>query len=306
MKISIIGCGKVGSTLAYTLLVKGGPEKIVLIDVDIKRRDGETLDLIHALPPLDHSLAILKGGYEDIKESRLVVITAGLARRPGESRLDLLRKNARIMKEILSCLPPPDSSTLLFIISNPVDVLTYLATKHSNFPPQNIFGLGTVLDTMRFRAHIGEYLNVVPSDVEALIIGEHGDSMVPVWSVARVSGIPLREFGQFSEEARKEVFEATRQAGARLNETKGGTRWGVAMAAYEVIKSLQSPEKRVLPITSLTRGYYGIEEVSLSLPTLISVDGVEKRLSISFVEEEKEGLLHSARVLKEAISQITE
>jgi len=304
VKISIIGCGKVGSALAYTLLARGKAEEILLIDIDTKRRDGEVLDLIHAQAPLSHSITILKGDFEDVKGSKVVAITAGLARKPGESRLDLLRKNANILKEILSSLPPLDSKTILFIISNPVDVLTYLAAKYTCLPPKNILGLGTVLDTMRFKAHIGEYFNVVPSDLEALILGEHGESMVPIWSLVRVAGIPLREIKGFREETKGEIFGRTRQGGALLNESKGGTSWGVAMACYEVIKALSSSKKRILPITALVQDYQGINEVSLSLPTFLSADGIGEKVELSLSPEEMEGLKHSAAVLKEAIKGV--
>jgi len=196
VKISVIGAGRVGSTTLYTLLLEGGIAEMVIVDVEKLRAKAEALDLRHALA-LTHNCRIVAGDYDATEGSDMVIIAAGVPRKPGETRLDLLKANVELMKDVLESILKYNRDTMIFMVSNPVDVLTYQALKTSGFPPNKVFGLGTVLDTNRFRALLGEMLGVSPDQVVGYIIGEHGDSMVPVVSTIQVAGIPLRDFPGF-------------------------------------------------------------------------------------------------------------
>lgn len=301
MKISIIGCGKVGSSVAFSMIMKGGPDELILVDIENEMVEGERVDLLHTLPAIDAFPSIRVGELKDTLGSDIIVITAGIPRRPGESRLDLAKKNAKIMKEIIAGLPK-GGDPIVFIISNPVDLLTHLVAGSMN--PRRVIGLGTFLDTSRFRFYLGEALDVPPSHVNALILGEHGDSMVPIWSHVSVDGIHLREFGDLPDTEKTSIIDKTRQSGALLNKRKGGTNWGVAIATCEVLDTIARDQRRVLPISSLVEDYYGIDGVSLSVPTIISNRGVEEHIKLSFDDEEIRGLMASANILKEAMEEI--
>ncbi|MEW5767022.1 MAG: L-lactate dehydrogenase [bacterium] len=300
MKISIIGAGRVGSTLAYTLFIKGLAEELVMVDIDRDKAEGEALDIRHGLAAGEGKVRVVAGDYSDTASSEIVILTAGIPRKPGDSRLDLLKKNVRVMREMTVQVMEYNPGSLLFVVSNPVDVMTYTALKESNLSPTKVFGLGTSLDTLRFRSLLGEYLGVDPTQVDALIIGEHGDSMVPVWSLVAVDGIPLSHFGH-PQKALDEIFEQTRLGGAEVIRRKGGTAWAVAMAAASVVEAVVFDQKKVMPVSSLVTDYYGTGEICLSVPTIMGKSGVGKHLKIPLSDEEKTRFLHSATILKEAI-----
>lgn len=297
MKISIIGCGNVGSAVAFSLILKGGVDEIILIDIDDERMEGERLDLLHTITPK----SIKRGDLQDTTGSEIIVITAGIRRGPGESRLDLTKRNAKIIDNILDGLPK-DGDPIIFVVSNPVDILTHLVARRRD--PRRVIGLGTFLDTSRFRFYLSETLCVLPSLISGFVLGEHGDSMVVIWSHVGVGGVPLQEFRDLSNEEKERIIQRTKKTGSLLNEKKGGANWGVAISILRVIEALACENKSILPISSLVSGYYGIDGVCLSVPTILSKKGVEGYVRLKFNDEEIEGLMNSAKILKEAIEDI--
>ncbi|MGE5618542.1 MAG: L-lactate dehydrogenase [Sphingomonadaceae bacterium] len=304
MKISMIGAGRVGSTTLYTLLLEGGITEMVIVDVDKPRAEGEALDLRHALA-LTQNCKITAGDYDATEGSDMVIITAGIPRKPGDTRLDLLKRNTELMGGILEGVLKYNKDTFLFMVSNPVDVLTFQALKTSGFPANKVFGLGTVLDTNRFRALLGERLGVSPDQVVVYMMGEHGDSMVPVISHATVAGIPLQQFPGFSNEMLEEVITATRFGGAEVIKRKGGTFYSVAPSIASVVRAVKNDQKKVLPISSLIDGWYkDLKGMTISLPCVVGKNGREKVLDPLFSESEAAQFENSFKVLKEAAASV--
>lgn len=304
MKISIIGgAGRVGSNAAYALQLGGVGQEIALVDVAQEAAHGEALDLRHGAS-LAAPQKIYAGGYEAVEDSDMVMITAGLRRKPDESRLELINRNVSLFKDILAEIKQVKlaPNCILFVVANPVDILTCLACQLSGFPSQRVIGLGTMLDTARFRSLLGEHFGVDQTQVEALILGEHGDSMVPIWSSAAIAGVPLKSYPGYSQEAVDEVFEETKKSGAEVIRLKGGAGYAVGLAIREVVEAIVEDRKSVLPISSWQQGAFGMEGVCLSLPTILSREGVEKILEIPISAIEQEGLLNSAQVLKETMA----
>lgn len=304
MKVSMIGAGRVGSTTLYTLLLEGGITEMVIVDIDKPRAEGEALDLRHALA-LVQNCRIVAGDYDATAGSDMVIITAGIPRKPGDTRLDLLKRNTELMKSILEGVVQYNQDCFLLMVSNPVDVLTYQALKTSGFPANKVFGLGTVLDTNRFRALLGERLGVSPDQVVAYMLGEHGDSMVPVTSTARVAGIPLRDFPGFSQQMLEEVITATRFGGAEVIKRKGGTYYSVAPSITSVVRAVRDDLKKVLPVSSLIDGSYGdLKGMAISLPCIMGKSGREAVLDPRLSPEEDKQFKESFRVLKEAADSV--
>ncbi len=304
MKISMIGAGRVGSTTLYTLLLEGGITEMVIVDVDKPRAEGEALDLRHALA-LTQNCRILAGDYDATEGSDMVIITAGIPRKPGDTRLDLLKRNTELMGGILEGVLKYNADTFLFMVSNPVDVLTWQALKASGFDPKKVFGLGTVLDTNRFRALLGERLGVSPDQVSAYMLGEHGDSMVAVTSSATVAGIPLARFPGYSAEMVEEVVTATRFGGAEVIKRKGGTFYSVAPSIASVVRAVKNDQKKVLPVSSVIDGVYaGLEGMTISLPCIMGRGGREAILKPELSEAELAAFKNSFGVLKEAATSV--
>ncbi|HZK66683.1 MAG TPA: L-lactate dehydrogenase [Chloroflexota bacterium] len=304
MKISMIGAGRVGSTTLYTLLLGGDASEMVIVDIDKARAEGEALDLRHALS-VTNNCKISSGDYDATEGSDMVIITAGIPRKPGDTRLDLLKKNTELMQGILDGVLKYNKDCFLFMVSNPVDVLTYQALKSSGFPTQRVFGLGTVLDTNRFRSLLGEWLGVSPDQVTAYMVGEHGDSMVPLLSRALVAGVPLAEFPGYSREKLDELVTATRFGGAEVIKRKGGTFYSVAPSIVSVVRAVIYDQKRVLPISSLIDGQYKeLAGMTISLPTIVGKAGREKVLDPMFSQAEEADFRNSLRVLREAADSV--
>jgi len=304
MKISMIGAGRVGSTTLYTLLLEGGITEMAIVDVDKPRAEGEALDLRHALA-LTQNCRIVAGDYDVTEGSDMVIITAGIPRKPGDTRLDLLKKNTELMGGILEGVLKHNPDTFILMVSNPVDVLTYQALKTSGFPSNKVFGLGTVLDTNRFRALLGERLAVSPDQVVAYMMGEHGDSMVPVVSGATVAGIPLKDFPGYKPEMVEELITATRFGGAEVIKRKGGTFYSVAPSIASVVRAWRNDQKKVLPISSLIDGHLGdLAEMTISLPCVVGRNGREAILDPHFSPEEDAQFRNSFKVLKEAAASV--
>ncbi len=302
-KVSIIGGGgRVGSNAAYALQLGRACEEIVLSDVAAEAAEGEALDLTHGRAAIGHP-RLRAGGYEAVAGSDIVVVTAGLRRRPDESRLQLMERNAGVFREIIASLREVQLAreAILLVVTNPVDVLTYLATAELGWAPRQTIGLGTVLDTLRFRSLLGEKLELDPSRVEALILGEHGDSMVPIFSGLRYEGEPISRLPQYSEEVVREAFEATRRAGAECLRLKGGAGYAVGLAVREVVTAVLRDAGASLPVSTLQpAGEF--EGVAFSLLTCIGRTGVVRLVPTELSGDERRGLKRSAEVLRERIA----
>jgi L-lactate dehydrogenase len=305
MKLSVVGgAGRVGSTTLFQLVLEGGFQELAVCDVVQEAAEGEALDLRHGLA-LSHRIAITHGDVSASEGSDFVVITAGIPRKPGETRLDLLRKNVDLMKGVLDGVMKVNRDPFIIMVANPVDVLTYQAIKTTGLPLNKVIGTGTLLDTTRFRSLLAERLGVNPTQLYVYMLGEHGDSQAPVTSTGSVAGVPLRAFAEFTPELVKEVAEATRYGGAEVIKRKRGTFYAVAPMIVELIRAIREDQKKVLPVSSLMDGsYLGIEDVALSIPRVVGKDGIERDLHLDLADDEREALLNSARVLREAIEEV--
>lgn len=307
MKVSIIGGGgRVGSDAAFCLQLGGIVNEIVLVDANPDMAAGEALDLRHG-SALTSSQRIYSGDYDAVTASNCVVITAGLRRKPDESRLELINRNVGLFKGILDSLKgvklAPDATIL--VVSNPVDILTQLAAESGVLKLSQVLGLGTVLDTCRFRSLLADQFAVGARDVHALILGEHGDSMVPMWSSATVNGISIKSLNGFTEEKGAEIFEATKKSGAEVIRLKGGAGRAVGVSIMEVVHAIALDNGAMLPVSSVQAGALGIDGVALSLPTRVGRKGVVEVLEPACSEAEREGLHKSAQSLRDVRAQIS-
>lgn len=307
MKVSIIGGGgRVGSNAAYALQLGGKINELAIVDVAREMAEGEALDLRHGIA-LAGSQKIYAGGYEAVEGSDVVVITAGLRRKPDESRLELINRNVALFRGILeevSKVKLP-ASAVVVVVSNPVDVLTKLAVDGAGVPAKQVIGLGTLLDTTRFRSLLAEHFKVNPLDINALILGEHGDSMVPIWSSATINGTPLESFPGYSKETVEGIFDFTKKSGAEVIKLKGGAGYAVGVAIRRLVEAIATDEKAVLPVSSLQDGIFGIKDVCLSLPTVVGKGGVEGLIEIKLSDDEKAGVQNCGKVLQETLQQIS-
>jgi L-lactate dehydrogenase len=306
MKVSIIGGGGlVGSMTAFALQCGGVAGHLCVIDANQDMAAGQALDLMHGAS-LTADQRISAGSMDDIPTSNIVVITAGLRRKPDESRLDLINRNVDLFLTLLEQVKSAGlkDSAYLVVVSNPVDVLTYLAVQRSGLPWQRVLGLGTQLDTARFRSHLAKRLQVAPTQVQALILGEHGDSMVPVWSSATIAGLPLEQWPGFTPTLGRDAFEETKTAGATLIKLKGGSGFAVGLSIREVVESIILDSRRVLPVSTLQQGLYGVRDVCLSVPTVVGCGGARQQIELALTAKERLGIQQSAKVLREIIDQV--
>ena len=307
-KVAIIGCGFVGSSSAFALMQSGLFSEMVLIDADVNRAEGEALDISHGLP-FAKPMKIYAGGYEDIADAAIVIVTAGAGQKPGETRLDLVKKNVEIFKSIIPEIAKQDFKGILLIVANPVDILTYVAAKLSKLPQGRVFGSGTVLDSARLKYLLGEHLDVDNRSVHAFIIGEHGDSEIAAWSSANVSGIPLNDFcemrGYFKhEESMKKILEEVKNSAYEIIEKKRATYYGIAMSVRRICEAIIRDERSILPVSSIQKGEYSIENVALSIPAIVGREGVEKVVPIKLSDTEKKELIKSAETLKNVLGTV--
>lgn len=306
MKVSIIGGGGlVGSCAGFALQAGRIVREIALVDVNQDLAGGQALDLLHG-SSLISDQKISSGGTEHVKDSDMVVITAGLRRKPDESRLDLINRNVELFRGILADVKKHGlkKDAMVFVVSNPVDVLTYLAVRELSLPPAQVIGLGTVLDTTRLRGMLASALDVPPTQVSALILGEHGDSMVPIWSAAQIGGLPLEKWPGVTPAVIQEVEKRTRGSGAEVIKKKGGAGFAVGVSIADVIHSVALDQRRILPVSSLQNGCYGLRDVCISVPTVVGKTGVMKQVEIELWPKEKTALQNSARVLRETIDKV--
>lgn len=307
-RLAIIGAGNVGATFAYALLLSGLSSEIVLIDQNQARAEGEAMDLNHAVP-LAHPAHIWAGGYPDCRGAAVTVITAGSAQRPGETRLDLVQRNAQIFKDIVLQVMQYNPQGILLVATNPVDILTYMTLKLSGLPSSRVIGSGTILDTARFRYLISQQFGVDPRSVHAYIIGEHGDSEVPVWSLANVAGMRIPEFcamnGYECDPGMLEaIFQQTRNAAYQIITRKGATYYAIASGLLRIVEAILRDQGSVLSVSSLIEDAYGINGICLSLPSVIDHDGIKRVIHLDLNGNETEGLRKSASILKETLAQL--
>ncbi len=301
-KIAVIGIGFVGSSFAYSLMIHGTVSEIVLIDIDRKRAEGEAMDLNHGLSFVQPA-RIWSGDYPDCKGADIVVITAGLAQKPGESRLKLADRNVEIFRQIIPKIKEYNKECVLLVATNPVDIMTYASLKLSGFPSSRVIGSGTILDTSRLRYLLAEYLRVDPRNVHAYIIGEHGDSEVPVWSLANVAGTRLKDYcpvcGQkYDQQYLNTIFEQTKNAAYKIIELKGRTYYAIGLGLTRIVESIIRDENAVLTVSNLLQDYYGVSDICLSVPTIVNRNGVREVLKLPLEEEEIEKFQNSASILK--------
>src|SRR6266568_2963286 len=306
MKVTIIGGGgRVGSCAAYALQCGALVSEIQILDANKDLAEGEALDLYHGSAFAgDHK--IYAGDYNRAADSDLFLITAGLRRKPDESRLDLINRNVVLFTQILDSIKSAGlrKEAHVFVVSNPVDVLTQLAVQRLGLPWQQVYGLGTMLDTSRFSSFIADELNLAPTQVKALVLGEHGDSMVPIWSSASVNGLPLAGLPECTPGFQNAIFERTKGSGAEVIKRKGGAGWAVGIAIREVIHAVLLNKKVLLPVSSLIHGSYDIHDICLSLPSVVGRKGVEKHVEIKLWPKEIMGLQSSAKALKDTLAKV--
>ena len=307
-KAAIIGCGFVGSATAFTLMQSRLFSEIVLIDANYDKADGEAKDIAHGIP-FAGQMKIYAGDYKDIADAGIVIVTAGANQQPNETRLDLVHKNVAIYKSIIPQITEQDFQGILLIVSNPVDILTYVALKLSGLPENRVIGSGTVLDTARLKYALGEHLSVDSRSVHSFIIGEHGDSEIAAWSSTNVSGIPLNTFcemrGHFNHEASmKRIADSVKNSAYEIIEKKRATYYGIAMSVKRICECIVRNERSILSISSMMHGEYGIEGIALSMPAIVGFDGVETHVPISLNEEEQQKLRESAKTLKSVAKEL--
>ncbi|MFW6162191.1 MAG: L-lactate dehydrogenase [Planctomycetota bacterium] len=308
-KVTIVGAGLVGSTCAYSLMVRGIASEIVLIDIDRERAEGEAMDLNHALS-FGRPARIAAGDYGDADGTSIAILTAGAAQKAGESRLSLAKTNVKITRNIVAELQRACPDAVLLVVANPVDILTYAALKHSDYPPERVFGSGTILDTARLRSELSRHCGFDPHNIHAYIIGEHGDSEVPVWSLANVAGMRLREFcpacgRDCGQEVLDGLFENAKNAAYQIIERKGATYYAIALGVARVVEAILRDQRTVMTVSTLIDdGYCGIDDVCLSLPTCIGRSGILQRIPLQLTPQEKEALRGSAETLQGVLRDV--
>ncbi len=307
-KAAIVGCGMVGASIAFRFLQQGLFSHLVLLDVNRDRAEGEAMDLRDGLP-YGAAMEITAGNYDDIADCALIVITAGANQKPGESRLDLIGRNAQILRGVMAEITARDFRGILLVVSNPVDVLTYTAWKLSGYPRQRVLGSGTVLDTGRFKQLLGAELGVDSRNIHAFIIGEHGDSELAVWSEANVSGLDLEDFCRIrgKELDRKNMdrlYQDVRDSAYQIIQRKGATYYGIAMAVGRIAQCIVKDEHSVLPVSVVPDGQYGLTGLALSIPSIVGRNGLEDILEIPLSSSETHALNQSAQQMREVISSL--
>ena len=307
-KAVIVGCGFVGSSIAFALMERRLFTELVLIDVNHAKAEGEAMDLADGLP-YTSPMEIHAGEYKDAADAALIILTAGANQKPGETRLDLIGKNISILKGIIPQITALPFEGILMVVSNPVDVLTYAAQKISGYPASRVFGSGTVLDTARLKHKLGRHLQVDNRNVHAFIIGEHGDSELPVWSSANVSGIDLNRYchlqkGECHNAAMDKIYESVRDSAYEIIARKGATYYGIAMAVGRIAECIVKDERSILPVSVALEGQYGLKDLALSIPAIVGRNGVEEVLEIPLSPTEETALMASAKQMQEVIHQI--
>lgn len=308
MKIGIVGCGFVGSTACYAMVLQGVGSEFVLVDINSKVADAHAQDILHATP-FAHPARVRVGSYEDLVSMEIVVIAAGVSQRPNETRLQLLEQNAQVFGDVIPQVIRYAQDAILLVATNPVDIMTQIATRLSGFPPERVIGAGTILDTARFRALLGEHLEISPQSVHAYVLGEHGDSEVLVWSEAKVGGVSIFDFAKqigrpINDEVKRRIDEGVRFAAYKIIEGKGTTYFGIGAGIARLARAILSDERAMLTVSALNEEVEGVSWVALSLPRIVGRWGITTTLSVKLSSEEREALRKSAETLKQSAVQI--
>lgn len=307
-RVALIGTGFVGSSYAFALLNRGITEELVLIDLNKEKAAGDAMDLNHGLPFAPSRTKIWYGDYKDCGEADLVVITAGANQRPGETRLDLVEKNTRIFKGIVEEIMASGFDGIFLVATNPVDILTYAVWKFSGLPKERVIGSGTILDTARFRFLLGEYFDVDTRNVHAYIIGEHGDTELPVWSHADIAGTSIAEWTKnkdgFNQDALNQIFLNVRDAAYHIIERKGATYYGIAMGLVRLTKAVLQNENSVLTVSAYLDGEYGQKDIYIGVPAVVNRKGIREVVELDLNEAEQAKFTHSVTVLKKTMEPV--
>jgi len=308
-KIAIIGAGNVGSTFAFSLMISGLAREIVLVDKNELLAKGEIMDLNHGLS-FAHPTKIYAAGFEGCKDADIVVITAGAKQKPGQSRIDLVQNNVILFKDIIPAITKHSGNAILLVVTNPVDILTYVTLKISGLPSNRVIGSGTVLDTARLKYMISEYYKVDPNNIHAYIIGEHGDTELPAWSNATIGGMDIEKYcsgyvrpGTAKNEL-SEIFEKVKNAAYQIIQAKGATNYSIALTLVKITRSILRNENSILPVSTLITDYYGISDICLSIPSRVNINGVDQCLKLELSKQEQKLFKLSANTLKKIIKTI--
>jgi L-lactate dehydrogenase len=306
-KVVVVGAGNVGATIAYTVLMNDLASEIVMIDVNKEKARGEVLDMNHGLAYFKQ-VSIRAGEYDECADADVIVITAGIGRKPGQSRLELAQINTKIARDITQNIMKYAKNPMIVVVSNPVDVLTYIIQKESGLPANRVIGSGTSLDTSRFKYLLSKECNIDVRNIHAYIVGEHGDSEVPLWSHANVAGKPFDEFCSSNKHTygidRAKIFEETKTSGAEIIQLKGATFYGIGMSVARIISCILYNEHAVLTVSSALDGQYDLHDVALSLPVILGAEGVESYMDIYLSDEEYKQLHDSAEKLNQSIKDV--
>lgn len=307
-KCGIIGCGNVGATTAYALMQTGWFSDLILLDLNTKKAQGEAADLRHGLP-FHSPMSIYAGNYSDLADCGIIIITAGANQRPGETRMDLARTNAKIFRSIVNNIIIYNQKAILLIVTNPVDVLSHVAWRASGFPANRVIGSGTVLDTARLKQLVGDHLGVDSRNVHSFIIGEHGDSELPVWSSANISGVDLPHYCEscargYNKKELDTLFQEAKNSAYGIIEAKGATYYAIAESIKRIVAAIIHDENTILPVSALVTGHYGLQDVYMSLPCMVSRSGVARVLEIPLNQEETQRLHASASALRRALDDL--
>lgn len=307
-KIVIVGSGNVGATCAYTIMLGGVFSEIVIIDVNKNKAEGDAMDIAHGVS-LVKPVRVVSGDYSDCCDADIVVITAGVAQKPGETRIDLLKRNTVVFKNIISSIMRyAPSDVILLTVTNPVDILTYITYKISGLPKNQVIGSGTVLDTSRLKYMLSKHTGVDARNCHTYIIGEHGDSEVAAWSVTNIAGMSMSEYAQFTGKCTKtdldEMYTRVKNAAYEIIEKKGATYYAIAVAVDRITECIAHDENSILTVSSIFDGQYGIKDVALSVPTKVGGGGIEQIFEVSFSDKELQSLKNSADTLSSLIKQI--
>jgi len=308
MKVGIVGCGFVGSTAAYTLVLKGLVNELVLIDINAKMAQAHAEDILHATP-FARAVRVVAGDYSLLERADVVILCCGVGQRPGETRLQLLERNAAIFSGVVGQVLRYAKGPILLVASNPVDIMTHVTLKLSGLPPEKVIGSGTILDTARFRAFLGEHLGVSPSSIHAYVLGEHGDSEVLAWSGVKVGGVPIADFAQqmgqdLTEEVIDRIDDGVRRAAYRIIEGKGATYFGIGAGLAHIIQTIRDNGRRILTVSGLTRDVTEFAGTCLSLPRLVGAGGIMAEFRPDLSDAEDEDLRSSAVILREAVEEL--
>jgi len=307
-KISIIGAGYVGSTTAFALMLEGLCEELVIVDINKNKALGEAMDISHGAAFVK-PVKVVSGDYEDTEGSDIVVITAGLAQKPGETRLDLVNKNIGIFKELIPQIVLYSPDAILIVVSNPVDILAYVTYKLSGFPPERVIGSGTVLDTSRLRAMLAEYLEVDARSIHGYIIGEHGDSEIAAWSLANIAGVSIEEYVRITQKEKYDLAFmeyiplSVKNAAYEMINTKGYTNYAVALAVRRICEAITGDEKAILTVSALLRGEFGLRDMYIGVPSIVGKEGNRQVVEVPLSEGEMTDFLESANTMRKIIER---